>query len=599
MRRREFLHGLAALPLLAGTAMPKPANAHAVGRVRPGDAGWPSDEAWRRLRDQVGGRLIPVKSPVKDCVGSADSEACKAVFARCRNPYYLGDEPGFTQTLGWADAWVSEPSAHAVAAETTADVVAAVNFARDNRLRLVVKGGGHSYKGASNAPDSLLVWMRRMKAIELHDAFVGAGCEGKQAPSPAASIGAGALWAEAYQEIAVKGGRYVQGGGCLTVGVAGLVLGGGFGSFSKQFGLAASSLLEAEIVTADGAARVVNACSDPELFWALKGGGGGNFGVVTRVTLATHDLPDFFGGVFAAVSASSDEAYRRLVTKIVDFYASSLANPNWGEQIAFRPGRRLELAMVFQGLDQGQAEAVWKPFFDWLRATPGDFKLDADPMTIAVPARNFWNPEFLRQVPGLVVADDRPGAPAGNISWASNAGEAGQFLHAYQSTWLPKALLATDRQGDLVDALMEATKHWGVSLHMNKGLAGAPKAAIDAARETAVHPAVVDAFALAISGAEGEPAYPGVPGFEPNLADARRDRAAVDRATEALRAGVGSIASYLSESDYFQSSWQDAYWGGNYARLLAVKEAVDPDGLFYTHHGVGSERWVENGFRRA
>ena len=90
----------------------------------------------------------------------------------------------------------------------------------------------------------------------------------------------------------------MQGGGCTTVGVAGLVQGGGFGSFSKGFGTAASGLLEAEVVTADGRVRIANACTNPDLFWALKGGGGGSFGVVTRLTLRTHELPAFFGAAF-------------------------------------------------------------------------------------------------------------------------------------------------------------------------------------------------------------------------------------------------------------------------------------------------------------
>ena len=85
----------------------------------------------------------------------------------------------------------------AVAAAKTADVVAAVNFARDNNLRLVVKGGGHSYQGTSNSPDSLLIWTRAMNGIVLHDAFVPEGCAGKQAPQPAVSVGAGAIWVQA------------------------------------------------------------------------------------------------------------------------------------------------------------------------------------------------------------------------------------------------------------------------------------------------------------------------------------------------------------------------------------------------------------------
>ena len=87
--------------------------------------------------------------------------------------------------------------------------------------------------------------------------------------------------------------------------------GGGFGSFSKGFGTAAANLLEAEVVTADGTVRIANAVQNPDLFWALKGGGGGTFGVVTRLTLRTHPLPDYFGAVFATITATSDGAYRR------------------------------------------------------------------------------------------------------------------------------------------------------------------------------------------------------------------------------------------------------------------------------------------------
>ena len=113
------------------------------------------------------------------CVRARHGAACAEFFERLKNPYYLGDEPGLTQTLGWVDAWTSQPSVYAVAARKTADVVAAVNFAREHKLRLVVKGGGHSYQGTSNAPDSLLIWTRRMNAITVHDAFVAAGCAGR------------------------------------------------------------------------------------------------------------------------------------------------------------------------------------------------------------------------------------------------------------------------------------------------------------------------------------------------------------------------------------------------------------------------------------
>ena len=169
---------------------------------------------------------------------------------------------------------------------------------------------------------------------------------------------------DAYHAVTTLAGRYVQGGGCTTVGVAGLVQGGGFGSFSKGFGTAAANLLEAEVVTADGTVRVANAVQNPDLFWALKGGGGGTFGVVTRLTLRTHPLPDYFGGVLATITATSDGAYLTLVERMISFYRDHLLNPHWGEQIQFGHGSQVTVGMLFQGLTQVQAEQTWAPLFE-------------------------------------------------------------------------------------------------------------------------------------------------------------------------------------------------------------------------------------------
>jgi len=575
------------------------AASRSLSRVRPTDPEWPTQASWDQLGQKISGKLIKVQSPLAECVQAPSSPNSLHIFKELKNPYYLGDEVGLTQSLGWVDAWTSRPSVYAVAAESTADVVAAVNFARENNLRLVVKGGGHSYQGTSNAPDSFLIWTRKMNAITLHDAFVGAGCDGQHAPQEAVTVGPGAIWGQTYKAVTTKGGRYVQGGGCMTVGVAGLIQSGGFGSFSKAYGMAAASLLEAEIVTADGAVRIANACTNPDLFWGLKGGGGGSLGVVTRLTLQTHSLPEFFGAVFTTIKAMSAGAFRQLIGKVIEFYCKSLFNPHWGEQIAFRPGNVLAISMVFQGLDQQQAETIWRPFFEWLAASPEDFSIVAEPKIMALPARQFWNPEFLKKVPGLVLADDRPGAPEANIFWAGNLGETGQVLHGYQSAWIPASLLQEVQQKNLADALFAAAQHWRVTFHLNKGLAGASPEAIAAASDTAMNPLVLDAFALIISGAEGPPAYPGVPGHEPDLVTGRQDADAIEKAMNEVRKLLPNTGSYLAESNFFDQAWQESFWGSNYPRLLAVKEKYDPDGLFFVHHGVGSERWSPDGFIRS
>lgn len=604
--RRRLLQIAAAMPLFpaAWLSMLAPGPARAAdapaSRVRPGDADWPSEAQWQQLARDVDGALRKVRSPLSACVDAPDSAACAQLFKALKNPYFLGDEVGLTQTLGWVDAWTSMPSVYAVAARRTQDVVAAVNFARENRLRLVVKGSGHSYQGTSNAADSLLVWTRPMNEVTLHEAFVAAGCEAQAAPVRAATIGAGAIWAQAYDAVTTRGGGYVQGGGCMTVGVAGLVQSGGFGSFSKAYGLAAASLLQAEVVTADGAVRIANACTNPELFWGLKGGGGGSLGVVTRLTLKVHALPERFGAVNFTVKARSAPAFHRLIGLVVDFYRESLMNPHWGEQIRLRPDNTLRISMVFQGLDRGQAQAVWQPFFDSLAAAPEDFGVESSPLSIvSTSARDFWAPTVFKKLFGFMSTDDRPGAPRGNVFWPGDQGQAGQVLHGYQSAWLPASLLGDERRPALVDALFAATRHWGVSLHVNKGLAGAPAEAVAAAQDTAMNPAVLDAFALAIMGAEGPPAYPGVAGHEPDAPAARRRAVAIDQAMDELRRVVPAPGAYVSESNYFDTRWQQSFWGSNYPRLLAAKKAFDPDGLFFVHHGVGSEFWSDDGFTRA
>jgi FAD/FMN-containing dehydrogenase len=607
MKRRQMLKAAAAIPMFSGEEWLRLTEAWAedvasnqtASRVRPGDVQWPSMESWERLNRLVEGRLIKIESPLRVCREAPGSTSSKEVFKALRNPYYIGDHPALTQTSGWVDGWTSQPSVYAVCAKKTSDIVAAVNFARENKLRLVVKGGGHSYQGTSCAADSLLIWTRGMNAISLQESFVGQGCEGTQPPMPAVSIGAGAIWRAAYDAVTSHAGRYVQGGGCTTVGVAGLIQSGGFGSFSKRYGLAAAGLLEAEVVTADGVVRIANACTNPDLFWGLKGGGGGSLGVITRVTLRTRELPQFFGAVFGKIAAGSDASFRELISRAMSLYSDQLFNPHWGEQMRLGRGNRLEIAMLFQGLNQREAEKVWMPFRQWLESSKRDFTIENPLKVVAGPARFFWNPAILKTFArDSVVMDDRPNAPASNFFWAGDRDQVGQVLYAYRSAWLPASLLREKDRLRLVDALFKSTRHWAMSLHFNKGLAGAPAEEIAAAKDTAMNPAVLDAFALAICAGGGPPAFPGIKGYEPDQTTAHRVARAVARSMDELLTLIDGRGSYVSESDFFEPKWQQSFWGTNYPRLAAVKKKYDRDGLFFAHHGVGSETWSPDGFSR-
>jgi hypothetical protein len=200
-------------------------------------------------------------------------------------------------------------------------------------------------------------------------------------------------------------------------------------------------------------------------------------------------------------------------------------------------------------------------------------------------------------VPGSVIADDRKGSPPHHAFWAENQSEAGQLLHGYQSAWLPASLIEPAKQPELVEAVFASSRHFPWALHFNKGLAGAPETEIATASDTATNPAMLDAFALAIIASEGPPAFRGMPGAaDLDLMSARGAALSIGHATAELLKVAPGAGAYVSESNYFQEGWQAAFWGANYRRLATVKDKYDPDGLFFVHHGVGSEAWSPDGF---
>lgn len=544
-------------------------------RCRPGQPCWPSAAEWQTLAAQLHGKLErPVAAPVS------------------RNPFALQDSSAGTESAGWLKAWTARPSAYAVVAHDAADVAAAVRFARRHSLRLVVKGTGHDYLGRSSAPDSLLVWTHAMRDVTRVDAFVPRGCEPGRTPAAAVTVGAGARWLEAYEEVTGKGHRYVQGGGCTSVGVAGGFLqGGGFGSWSRRYGTAAANLLEVEVVTADGAMVVANECQNADLFWALRGGGGGTFGVVTRATLRTHELPRSLGAAVGGIAARDEQAFRDLIAAFVRFSGRHLENEHWGEQVRVRRDLSLEVNMVFQDLSAHEAERAWDPFVAWVGARGDAYSRHL--RFVEIPGEHMWDGQWLsKHVPGATVADDRPGEPPGRFWWAGDADQVSTYWYAYHSRWIPAASFHGAAADTLAQALFAASRHSSVSLHFNKGQAGAADDAALRGKQTSVNPVAYSSAALLIVAA-GEPLEPG---REPDRAEAQAARARVDEAFSIVREATPGTGAYANEADYFEPDWQQSLWGANYPRLRSIKEQVDPDGLFVCHHCVGSEKWSDDGF---
>lgn len=604
MRRRDILKvggsALASVGIVnppgGGNAVASPINFRR--RARPSDATWPKPSEWRDLAASLDGSLEACVNPADTVMAENGGRLDPAAISRLQNPFLIQEFSGGTQSAGWVNGWTARPSAQVVVPKNAQDVSKAIRFARSHALRLVIKGGAHSYLGQSNAADSLMIWTRDLKGLTLHDQFVPQGSAGTVEPRQAVSVGAGEKFIHLYDFVIRQHGRYVQGGGCTSVGVGGHLQTGGFGSYSKYGGLTCANLLEAEIVTADGSILVVNAQQHPDLFWAIKGGGAG-WGVTTRLTLATQELPLHLGFLVHGIKARSDLAFQELTAQFITFAREALINPVWGEQVSFSADNVLDIQMSFQGLDEAAARAIWAPFLSWVGARGNDFEVVSPLRIIVTPGRHWWDFEYRKKhFPGTIRVDERNGVETGRFWWGGNTSEVGIFLAGYESVWLPQTLLSREQAGSLVQALVKASRHYLTTLHFNKGLAGATEARRAEARQTAIHPTAIDAFALLIIAGGQVGKFPGLSGHEPDRTAASAEGNRIASAFAEFRKIAPNAGSYSSEMSYHEPDWQRAAWGENYPRLLAIKQKYDPDGLFFGHHQVGSEIWSADGFTR-
>jgi hypothetical protein len=196
-----------------------------------------------------------------------------------RGPVIERGSPGFTQAAQVFNELFDDIMPSAIARPLDAsDVAGAIRWVAAYDVPFRARSGGHSYAGYSTVADGVVVDLRYLAAISV-DSTAGT-----------ATVGAGAELIDVYAQLARRGAT-IPAGSCPSIGVGGHALGGGFGLAARRFGLTADNLIAVEIVTADGQVRTANQQNDPDLLWALKGGGGGNFGVATNFTFKLHPLP--------------------------------------------------------------------------------------------------------------------------------------------------------------------------------------------------------------------------------------------------------------------------------------------------------------------
>ena len=271
---------------------------------------------------------------------------------------------------------------------STADVAAAVRFARAEGLDISVRGGGHNVAGRAVADGAVMIDLAEMKGIEIDAGARTVRAEG------------GLSWGELNDATGAHG-LAVTGGAISTTGIAGLTLGGGLGWLMAKYGLAADNLLALELVNADGEVLDVTEASDPDLFWAL-GGGGGNFGVVTTFTYRLQPVNMVTGGLIAhPIEAGADmlRFYRDALAGAPDdlsVFAGLVHAPDGS-------GMKLAAMIVFHAGSPEEAERDLAPFTSWgsplqVQVGPMPYPVMNTLLDAAYPAGslNYWLSSFTR-----------------------------------------------------------------------------------------------------------------------------------------------------------------------------------------------------------
>jgi FAD/FMN-containing dehydrogenase len=266
------------------------------------------------------------------------------------------EDKGYDEARRVYNAMIDKRPAVVVRAENAADVVAAVNFARDGSLDLAVRGGGHSVPGFGTCDGGVVVDLSLMRGVTVDSANNTARAEG------------GATWGD-FNDATHAHGLATTGGIISTTGVGGLTLGGGIGYLSRSFGLSLDNLVSADVVTADGRTLVASERENDDLFWALRGGGG-NFGLVTSFEFRVHPVNDIYGGPMFFELSEAETILRFYRDYIADaprqmgvFPAFQIAPP-----LPFIPeDRHGDTFIALVGCWAGpveQGEEMFKPFHD-------------------------------------------------------------------------------------------------------------------------------------------------------------------------------------------------------------------------------------------
>jgi FAD/FMN-containing dehydrogenase len=265
---------------------------------------------------------------------------------------FTPDQPGYDQARSVFYGGIDKRPGVVVRVADAKDIAKVVTFARENGLELAVRGGGHSVAGHSTTEGGVVIDLRALKKLDIDEATGTAWVE------------AGLTAAEITSALAARG-LAIGFGDAGSVGVGGITLGGGVGFLARKYGLTIDSLLAAEIVTADGKIVSTDSGTNPDLFWAIRGGGG-NFGVATRFQFRLRPLPAFVGGLLVLPATAETIAGFVAAAEAAPDEVSTIANVMPAPPMPFLPaeihGKLVIFAMLAFAGDAAAAGPALAPF---------------------------------------------------------------------------------------------------------------------------------------------------------------------------------------------------------------------------------------------
>jgi FAD/FMN-containing dehydrogenase len=321
----------------------------------------------------------------------ADRDALKSLV---RGTVHLPDGDGYHEARQVWNAMIDRRPAAIVCASGVADVMAAVRFAGERGLPVAIRCGGHNVAGTSVGDGSIVIDLARFKSVRVDPV------------QRKARAGGGVLWGE-YDHETQAFGLASPGGAISTTGIAGLTLGGGYGYLSRRYGMACDNLLSADVVTASGELVTASADSHPDLFWALRGGGG-NFGVVTSLEFQLHPVREPLGGLIVfpfEMSKAVLQRFRDLSLKASDNLATMFAI------IPSPDGGRFAAALVSDIGKEGEGERAAQAFRELGSilldtVAPVSYCAMQSQVDVSYPKgqRHYWKSAFVKTLSDDVIA---------------------------------------------------------------------------------------------------------------------------------------------------------------------------------------------------